>query len=71
MISNMKHDGTHKTPEKCRPKATLSARIDETHPRTIKNARLTKTPFLQSRTQIISQAVPHTHLNLFIRHTHF
>jgi len=42
MISNTKHDGTHKTQEKCKPKATLSARIDETHPCTIKNARLTK-----------------------------
>jgi len=32
MISNTKHDGTHKTPEKCRPKATLSARIDKNSP---------------------------------------
>jgi len=35
-MTNTKHDGTHKTPEKCRPKATLSARSTKTHPRTIK-----------------------------------
>ena len=71
MISNTKRDGTHKTPEKCRPKATLSARSTKTHPRTIKKRSSNKNAFFPiTHSNYQPSRATHTRLNLFLSDTH-